>query len=66
MSIKYIRENYGVPAKIGTKIKFTPHNDESKMREGVIVGSKDSYLKVKFGKEKEITILHPTWALEYL
>lgn len=66
VSIKYIRENYTVPAKLGAKIRFTPHGDKSKMREGIIVGSKDSYLKVKFGEEKQIAILHPTWSIEYI
>lgn len=59
-NLSYLRNNYGVPAKIGGRIRFD-HDG----REGTIVGG-DSRLLVRFDGEKKVTRLHPTWKIEYL
>jgi hypothetical protein len=69
MSIQYIRDTYGVPAKRGGRIRFTG-NDGSEYPgegiEGVIVGTRNARLRVRFDGSKRIESLHPTWMVEYL
>lgn len=60
--MKYIRDHYRVPAKRGGRIRFT--GGMSGAVEGVIVGSRGQYLRVRFGDD--IATLHPTWEVEYL
>lgn len=61
----YIRKRYGVPAKRGARIRFTPSRNESS--EGTIVGSRGTYLRVRFDNDpKHIATLHPTWEVTYL
>ena len=59
MSMKYIRKAYKVPAKRGGKILFNGNS-------GIIVGSKNHYLRVKLDGMKHICSLHPTWDVEYI
>ena len=61
MSMDYIRQFYGVPAKRGSRIHFD-HNGMN----GKIVGSKGPYLLVKFSGWKRTFKLHPTWKITYL
>jgi hypothetical protein len=63
MTMKRIRELYGVPAKRGGRVRF-----EWTRREGTITGSTSSglYLRVRFDGERKSEIIHPTWDLEYL
>ena len=56
MSMKYIRDHYGVPARRGVEISFQG-------AKGVIVASQGCYLRVKF--PDGIKTLHPTWNVEY-
>lgn len=65
MSLDYIRKTYGVPAKRGARIRFTPSKHET--TEGVIVGARDQYLRVRFDNSPtRIATLHPTWEVTYL
>ena len=67
MSLKYIRETYGVPAKLKACIKFSPCGDFSKeVRHGRITGSDGARLRVKFEADKQIRLLHPVWSVVYI
>jgi hypothetical protein len=63
MSMKYIRDTYEVPAKPGMHIKYTYENYD---REGVIIGSHNSYLRVCMMDNLEILLFHPTFCITYL
>ena len=65
MGMKYIRDSYGVPAKRGGRIKFSPYIGEDPVF-GVIVGSKNRYLCVRMDGELHTKELHPKWKVEYL
>jgi len=60
MSMKYIRDQYGVPAKRGARISFEG-------RKGTIVAA-SNYIHVRFDDQqfKRPLRLHPTWHVEYL
>ena len=58
MSMRYIRDHYGVPAKRGMEVV-------AQGRKGRIVGSRGSYLRIKVDGEKNILSFHPTWEMEY-
>ena len=59
MSIEYIRNYYGVPAKRGARIK---HFDSL----GTITGSHGQYIRVRFDGDKHSVPMHPTWNVQYL
>jgi hypothetical protein len=59
MSLKYIQEQYKVPARVGTRIKYMG-------RLGVIVGSRGPHLRILLDGEKLSGVYHPTWKIEYL
>ena len=58
MSLDYIRECYGVPAKRGMTII-------AQGRKGTIVGARNAYLRVRLEGEKDVLSFHPTWEIEY-
>lgn len=64
MTMKYIRDYYGVPAKRGVRVKYAASDGEE--FEGVITGSKDAHLRVRFPNTNHSWIMHPTWHIEYL
>jgi len=64
MSLAYIREAYNVPAFRGRRVRFDI--GLGLHREGVITGSKNAYLRVRFDPERDIRLMHPTWSLTYL
>lgn len=66
MSMAYIREHYNVPAKRGGRVRYTPDGNRYLATEGVIVGSRGAYLRIRMGDEKKAGNYHPTWDLEYL
>lgn len=69
MSLQYIRDCYGVPAKRGGKIIYTGNDgsdEPGEPMEGTIVGSRDAKLRVRFEGMRPIVSLHPTWMVEYL
>lgn len=66
----YIRRAYGVPARRGAKVLYTP-NPEFPPQSGVIVSAKNGHLRVRMDQPslrgKVLTYkLHPTWRIEYL
>jgi hypothetical protein len=69
VSLQYIRDCYKVPAKRGGKILFTGNDGEDapgEPIEGVIVGARNAYLRVRLGSSNRVVTLHPTWMVEYL
>ncbi len=66
MSMEYIREHYGVPAKRGGRVRFAPDGNRYLACEGVIVGSRGAHLRIRMGEEKRSGLYHPTCDLEYL
>lgn len=66
MSIEQIRRQYGVPAKIGARVRYTGRPGQE--YNGVIVGSRGPYLRIRFSALHNGRILdyHPTWELKYL
>lgn len=63
MSIEYIRNHYGVPAKIGARVKYTYKGEKM----GTITSAQGSHLMIRFDGDKKPTgPFHPTWEIEYL
>jgi hypothetical protein len=62
MSMKYIRQKYGVRAKRGGRVRLT----YGERREGVIVSARGPYIMVRMDGEKIAKPYHPTWRMEYL
>lgn len=58
---EYVRETYGVNAKIGRRVVVSGDA-------GVIAEDRGNYIGVNFDKDKPgvITNCHPTWKVEYL
>lgn len=69
MSMDYIRRTYGVPAKRGMRVTYTPDLDLWPSYEGVIVGSRVGYLRVRVVRPLNwrgaILTIHPTWRVGY-
>lgn len=63
MSLEYIRDHYGVPARRGGRIRYT---GLAWPAVGTIVAARGQYLRVRFDGDSEIHTLHPTWKVEYL
>ena len=57
MTMQWIRDHYGVPAKRGGRVKFFG-------TEGTII-SATHYLYVRMDDGRKV-LLHPTWEVEYL
>jgi len=64
--MKYIRQHYKVPAKRGGHVQLTPDFNDGPIQEGVIVGSRGPYLRVRINGQKEIGTYHPRWNIKYL
>jgi hypothetical protein len=60
VSMQYIRNHYGVPAKRGGHVEYCGS------WQGVIVGSDGQYLRVRVPGFKSIVRYHPTWRMRYL
>ena len=64
MSMQYIRQRYGVPAKRGARIRYTGLDED---RLGTIVGSDyGAHLRIRLDGDTEIASFHPTWEIKYL
>lgn len=63
MSLDYIRDHYGVPARRGARIQYTGGGYTAR---GTVVGARNQYLRVRFDGAEEIHTLHPTWKVEYI
>jgi hypothetical protein len=65
MSMKYIRDTYGCPAKRGMKILFWKC-EHSAPRRGIIKASRGQYLRVCFIGNIGMFTMHPTWNIKYI
>lgn len=70
--MKWIRDNYNVPAKRGARIEY---NDSTalfimgflyKTKRGTIVASRGQYIRVRFDNETIIRTLHPKCNVKYI
>jgi hypothetical protein len=68
VTMDYIRQRYGVPAKRGARIRFADPNFSYGRcpQEGTIVAAPHGYIHVRFDGSRSIVWLHPTWCVEYL
>lgn len=65
MSLDYIRNQYGVPAKKGARVEYT--GDRSKGTQlGVVTGAQGGHVLIRIDGEKASLPYHPTWELKYL
>jgi hypothetical protein len=53
MSLRYIREYYGVPAKLGEPVKY-------RGKVGVVTGCSGPHVRVRLADEKIALPYHPT------
>lgn len=65
MSLEYIRNAYGVPAKRGQRVHYTG-NQNAPSRYGTITGASGAHLKIRMDGDRLSQPYHPTWELEYL
>lgn len=63
MSLPSIRAAYGVPAKLGMRVKYT---GGSAPAYGVIVGASGEHLRIRLDGRIAARRFHPTWKLQYL
>lgn len=64
MTLKYIRDHYGVPAKRGQKLIYS---GSGRPLEGVIINAQGAHLMVRIAEFGERPVkLHPTWEIEYV
>lgn len=63
MSLKYIRDNYHVPAKRGGRVIY---DDSDGPRMGTITCAYGARLGIRLDGEKNSQPYHPTWKLRYL
>ncbi len=63
MSIEWVRETYGVPAKRGGRVEYT---GGAKPVLGTIVGASGGHLSIRLDGGKHALPYHPTWKLRYL
>jgi hypothetical protein len=63
VSLAYIRDYYGVPARKGQRVRYWYDGNG----EGVIIGSRHQYLRIRFdGATRAHDNFHPTFGLHYL
>lgn len=68
MSMQWIRDHYGVPAKQGGRVEYTPcegSKDEAG-KFGTITGTSGPHLLIRLDGQKNALPYHPTWQLRYL
>lgn len=63
MSLQYIRDTYGVPAKRGGRVEYTGNG---KSIQGTITGSRGPHILVRLDGDKRSVPFHPTWKIRYL
>lgn len=68
MSMAWVRENYGVPAKRGGRVEYTSRegSPDTVIRFGTITGTRGPHLLVRLDGQKDSRPYHPTWQLRYL
>lgn len=58
MSMDYIRNRYGVPAKRGARVVADG-------KPGTIVAARGGHLRIRLDGEKRTGSWHPTWNMDY-
>jgi len=68
MSIAWIRAHYGVAAKRGGRVEYTPceGSKDAPKKLGTITGTRGPHLLVRLDGERLSRPYHPTWQLRYL
>lgn len=67
MTMQWIRDHYGVPAKRGGRVRYSPcEGSADKPRLGTITGAASPHLRVRLDGDRHSLPFHPTWQLEYL
>lgn len=68
MSMEWIRRNYGVPAKRGGRVEYTPceGSPDKPGRFGTITGARGAHIRVRLDGERHASPFHPTWQIRYL
>ena len=65
MSMERIRKRYGVPAKRGSRVRYTGNGSDKAMY-GTITSARGHHLRIRLDGQKVPHIFHPTWELQYL
>lgn len=63
MTLKYISENYNVPADRGQRVIS---HDGTRQRSGTIIGARGQLLRVRFDGEDDSELVHPRRKLDYV
>lgn len=63
MSMKQIRDQYGVPARRGGRVIY---NSAAGPRPGTITGASGPHIRIRLDGDAVSMPFHPTWKLEYL
>lgn len=63
MSIQYIRDTYGVPAKLGSRVEYTGTGAPI---QGTITGTRNAHIRVRMDGDIVSASYHPTWNMRYL
>jgi hypothetical protein len=68
MTLKYIRDTYGVPAFRGARVEYRPDKAGYPPWQGVITSADGAYLRIRRdGYDKtHPAYFHPEWNLTYL
>jgi hypothetical protein len=64
MTMKYIRDTYGVPAKRGMRVVYL-ENDGRRRTGGTITGANGGYLRIRLDGANYSQNYHPTHCIEY-
>jgi len=67
-NMDWIRSNYGVPAKRGGRVEYTPceGSKDKPGKLGTITGVNGPHLLIRLDGQKHSNPYHPTWQLRYL
>lgn len=68
MGMQWIRDQYGVPAKRGARVEYTPceGSKDAAARLGTVTGTSGPHLLIRLDGEKVSRPYHPTWQLRFL
>lgn len=63
MSLQYIRDTYGVPAKRGARVEYSGNGTAI---QGTITSSRGPHILVRLDGDDFSMQFHPTWKMHYL
>lgn len=63
MSLQYIRDTYGVPAKRGARVQYSGNGIAI---QGTITSSRGPHILVRLDGDDFSVPFHPTWKMRYL